>query len=139
MKIDKIIYNTTRGLISLEKKLSIASIFLFCYQLDKIKLAELLYTEHPKQFIDSLHEEYKDYEVSLKVDLDNENVLEAFNKTKAEIIKIYDDNGYYKALFNKDPYALAIHQIVNIDFDKINFKRKLKNIDIQLKLDFGEG
>ena len=45
MKIEEIIYDTTRGVLNLEDKLSIATIFLFCEKLGSKKLAELLYCE----------------------------------------------------------------------------------------------
>ena len=45
MKIEQIIYDTTRGLLNVEDKLSIATLFLFCEKIGTKKLAELLYND----------------------------------------------------------------------------------------------
>ena len=49
MKIEKIIYDTTRGIYSVEDKLSIATIFIFCWKLSSKYFAELLYTDNSYQ------------------------------------------------------------------------------------------
>lgn len=47
-----------------------------------------------------------------------------------------DGNGYLKALFNKDEYALVIEEIVNYNFDEIEFKKFTTNLVEQLSFDF---
>jgi len=134
MEIEKIIYETTREIYSVEDKLSIATIFIFCYKVSSIKFSELLYTKNHKKFIDNLNEFYKEYEVDFSIRLQDRNIKNCFNKTLEKVIQKYDDNGYYKALFEKDEYALVIEQIINYNFDKIEFKKLVKNINQQLSL-----
>lgn len=78
MKIEQIIYDTTRGVLNLEDKLSIATIFLFCEKLGSEKLAELLYNDDLEAFIDDLTDEYKDYDVDFTIRLEKREVRDAF-------------------------------------------------------------
>jgi len=81
MKIEKIIYETTRYLLNIEDKLSIATIFLFCEKIGAKKLAQLLYCNCLETFIDDLQNEYKDYDVDFTIRLENRNIHDAFFKT----------------------------------------------------------
>jgi len=134
MEIEKIIYETTREIYSVEDKLSIATIFIFRYKVSSIKFSELLYTKNHKKFIQDLNEYYKEYEVDFNIRLEDRNIKNCFTKTLQKVIQKYDDNGYYKALFEKDEYALVIDSIVNYNFDQIEFKKLVKNINKQLTL-----
>ena len=134
MEIEKIIYETTREIYSVEDKLSIATLFIFCYKVSSIKFSELLYTKNKSKFIDELNNHYKNYEVDFKIRLDDRNIKNCFNKTLEKVIQKYDDNGFYKALFEKDPFALVICDIVNYNFDRLEFKKLVKNINQQLTL-----
>jgi len=136
MDIEKIIYETTREIFNLEDKLRIATIFLFCEKVGSTKLAELLYTDNHNKFIDDISNEYKDYEVDFAINFSSSNVKSAFFKTIEKVKKECDDNGYLKALFNKDEFALVIAEIVNYDFDKVEIKKFTKNIVTQLTFDF---
>jgi len=134
MKIEPIIYDTTREIYSVEDKLSIASIFLFCWKLGNKTLSELLYTDNHKKFIDNLIQKYSEYDIDLTVRLDDKNVNNSFYKTIEKVKKKYDDNGYLEALFNKDEFAIVIEEIVNYNFDKFEFKKIINNINKQLRL-----
>ena len=112
MDITKIIYNTTRGLINLEDKLNISTIFIFCYEKDNELFSELLYTENHTGFIKKLNYKFKEYEVKFDINLNDKNIKECFYKTIEEVKKKYDENGFLKALFEKDEYALVINKIV---------------------------
>lgn len=136
MKIEKIIYDTTREIFNLEDKLRIATIFLFCEKIGSSKLAELLYTDNYEKFILDISDEYKNYDVDFTINFSNSNIKSAFLKTLEKVKKECDDNGYLKALFNKDEYALVIEGIVNYNFDKVEFKQFTKNIVQQLTFDF---
>lgn len=136
MKIEKIIYDTTRGVLNLEDKLSIATLFLFCEKLGSIKIAELLYCDCLETFIDDLQEEYKDYDVDFTIRLEKREVHDAFFKTLDVYKEKNDSDGYLKAVHEKDPYALAICNIVNYNFDEIEFKKFTKNLSEQLKFEF---
>lgn len=132
MQIEKIIYETTREIYSVEDKLSIAAIFLFC---DRIgELHELMYCEDHEMYIKELNKKYSEYEIDLSVNFSNINVKNSFYKTLKKVIEVEDTNGYYKALYNKDPFALVIQELVNFDFDKIKFKKQVAKINEQLKL-----
>lgn len=135
MKIEQIIYDTTRELLNLEDKLSIATLFLFCEKLGTKKLAELLYNDDLESFIDDLQEEYLGYDVDFSIRLENRNVSNAFFKTLDKYKEKNDSNGFLKAVYDRDKFAMVICDIVNYRFDKIEFKEFQKNIsEIQLKL-----
>ncbi|MCG8838938.1 hypothetical protein G1K37_11325 [Tenacibaculum dicentrarchi] len=134
MKIEKIIYDTTREIHSVEDKLSIVTVFLFCYKRSSKLFAELLYVGDKEAFILKLNSEYSFYEVDFSVRMDNVNVRSSFFKTLEKVKEKYDSNGYLKALFNKDEFALVIADIVNYNFDKVEMKQLTKKISEQLCL-----
>jgi hypothetical protein len=113
MKIEQLIYNTTRNVLNLEDKLSIATLFLFCEKKGTEKLAELLYCDCLKTFLDNLQEEYKKYDVDFTIRLNRKEVQDAFFLTLDKYKEKNDANGFLKAVYQKDPYALAICGIVN--------------------------
>ena len=131
MKIEDIIYHTTREIYNVEDKLRIATIFLFCQKLGSEKLAELLYCDCLETFIDNLNEEYIDYDVDFNIRLEDRNVSNSFFKTIDVYKEKNDKDGYLKALFNKDPFAIAIQEIINYRFDKV---KMIKEINKQLTL-----
>lgn len=123
MKIEKIIHDTTREVLNVEDKLSIATIFLFCEKIGALKLAELLYCDGISYFIQGLQKEYKSYEVDFSIRLDNPNVRAAFYKTIEKYKEKNDSDGFLKAIYNQDPFALVICDIVEYNFDKVEFKK----------------
>ena len=128
MKIEKIIYHTTRELNTVEEKLSITNIFLFCYQYDDIVFSNLLYSKNKETFIANLMEELAPYDIKLQVDLSHPNIKSAFNKTLEEVVKKYDDLGYYKALHEGDEFAKVAYEMHKI-FNKIgNIPELITNI-----------
>lgn len=136
MNIHKIIYDYTRNLMNIEDKLNIATIFIFCQKLNSVKFAELLYTENHELFIEELNYFYKDAEIVFNLNLSDKQIKNCFEKVLEQVIKQEDANGYYKAVFEKDEYALAICNIVNYNFDEIEFKKFTKNLSEQLKFEF---
>jgi len=128
MKIEDIIYQTTREIYNVEDKLSIATLFLFCQKLGSLRLAELLYNDDLKQFIDDLHDEFKDYEIDLSIRLSDKNIHNSFFKTLEMVKEKWDSNGYLKALYEGDPFAVVIEGIVSYDFDSVKFKSFAKEI-----------
>jgi hypothetical protein len=136
MKIEPIIYETTRQIYSVEDKLSIATIFLFCYKYDSKLFAELLYAEKHDLFISFLNHEYKEYKVDFSIKLDDKNVRNAFYETIEVVKKKYDKDGYHKALFEKDEFALVVYELTNVKFDQIAIKKMVKKTFIQMALDF---
>lgn len=141
MRIEEIIYDTTRGLLNLEDKLRIATVFLFCDKLGSEKLSELLYTENHEEFINNLNGQYSDYEVDFSINFGNKNVKDAFFKTLEKVIQKWDSNGFLKAVYEKDEFAMVIIDIVDYSFDKIElrlFSKEIKNQleEIQLKFNF---
>lgn len=134
MRIEDIIYETTREILNIEDKLRIATIFLFCDNLGNEKLSQLLYTKNHALFIDELNNEYRNYEVDFTINFNNPNIKSAFSKTLEKVKEKWDSNGFLKALSEGDEFALAICEIVNYDFDKAEFKKFIKNVATQLKL-----
>lgn len=135
MEIEKIIYQTTREIINVEDKLRIATIFLFCDKIGSFKLAELLYCEDKEKFVNELQKEYEHYDVDFYINFSNFNIKRAFDKTIVEVIKKEDANGYLKALYNKDPFALVIQEVVNYNFDYtkiLKLKNRIKEVQLSL-------
>ena len=136
MKIEQIIYDTTRNVLNLEDKLSIATLFLFCEKLGSKRLSELLYCNCIETFIDDLQNEYKYFDVDFTIRLEKREVQDAFFKTLDKYKEKNDSNGFLKAIHENDPFALVICEIVDYRFDKIEFKKFANNLSEQLILDF---
>ena len=136
MKIEPIIYETTRGIYSVEDKLSIASLILFCWKLGNHRFCEILYTDNHEKFISELSEEYSKFEINLSINLADNQIKNCFEKTIQKVKEKYDSNGYLKALYEKDEYALVIDKIVNYNFKNMEIINFTKNINKQLKIMF---
>lgn len=132
MNISDIIYNTCRFIHGVDDKLSIATLFLFCYKIDTKLFSELLYTSDHKGFIHKLQCKYSSYNVDFTVKLDNKDVRSSFESTIKEVVLKYDSNGYYKAVFDKDPFAMAIIDISNIIFNINEFKKEVGQLKINI-------
>lgn len=131
--IEEIIYNNTREVINLEDKLSIATLFIFCYKHSSDFFSRLLYEDDVSSFIQNLNDEFADYEVDFTVKLSDKNVFNSFNRVRDAVIKKHDSEGYHKAIFEGDEFAKVIAEIVNYNFDEVKIKRTLANIK-QLEL-----
>ncbi len=136
MKIEDIIYDTTREVFNVEDKLRIATVFLFCEKIGLEKLSQLLYAKNHASFIQKLNKEYAAYKVDFTVNFSNPNVKNAFFKTLEKVKEKWDSDGFYKAIADGDKYALAICQIVNYQFDQLSFQKITHQISGQLKLQF---
>lgn len=134
MRIEDIIYETTREVLNVDDKLRIATIFLFCEKLGNKKLSQLLYSRNHSLFIDELNNEYADYEVDFTVNFSNSNVKSAFYKTLERVKKKWDSNGFLKAISEGDEFALVICEIIDYKFDKVEFKNFTKQVATQLSL-----
>ncbi len=128
MDIHSILYNTTRSIYSVEDKLSIATIILFCYKNNNKQFSELLYTDDHLKFIERLENEYKEYGLNFHIKLGDKNIRQCFYKTLEKVKEKYDKDEFYKAIFNKDKYALVICDVVNFNFksfDKVTFSKEV--------------
>ena len=134
MKIEDIIYDTTRDVLNVEDKLRIATVFIFCEKLGPEKLSQLLYAKNHASFIDELNSEYEEYEVDFSVNFSNPNIKSAFYKTLEKVKEKWDSNGFLKAISEGDEFALVICEIINYDFDKVEFKKLTKQVSTQLSL-----
>jgi len=132
--IEKIIYETTRELNNVEDKLRIATPFLFTYKHSSKLFSELLYCDNHIELIEKLNKHYLSYEVDFTIKLEDKNIRNSFDKTLVKVIQKYDDNGYYKALFEKDEFALVIDEITRYEFDSLKFSRRVSELNKQLKL-----
>lgn len=134
MKIEDIIYDTTRDVLNVEDKLRIATVFIFCEKLGPEKLSQLLYAKNHASFIDELNSDYEEYEVDFSVNFSNPNIKNAFYKTIEKVKEKWDSNGFLKAISEGDEFALVICEIINYDFDKVEFKKLTKQVSTQLSL-----
>ena len=133
-KLEDIIYDTTREVLNVEDKLRIATVFLFCDKLGSEKLSQLLYAENHSSFIDDLNKEYIDYDVDFTVNFGNPNIKSAFHKTLEKVKEKWDADGFLKAISESDEFALVICEIVNYEFDKVEFKKFTKQVATQFSL-----
>ena len=122
MKIEPIIYETTRDIYSLEDKLSIASLILFCRKLGSKTFSQLLYTKDYSGLIADLSEEYKDYDVKLTIRLEDPQIKNALIKTIEKVREKEDADRYLEALYEGDVYAVEIEELVNYSFNNIKLK-----------------
>jgi len=136
MKIEPIIYETTRFVDRLEDKLSIATLVLFSWKLGNKTFCELLYTKNLEDFIFNLSQEYKEYDIQLEVRLQDMQIKEALVKTIEKVRKKYDSYGFLKALYEGDEYAIIVDEIVNYKFEIPDFKNFAKKLEEQLKITF---
>jgi len=122
LKIEPIIYETTRDIYSLEDKLSIASLILFCRKLGSKTFSQLLYTKDYSGLIADLSEEYKDYDVKLTIRLEDPQIKNALIKTIEKVREKEDADRYLEALYEGDVYAVEIEELVNYSFNNIKLK-----------------
>lgn len=132
MRIEDIIYETTREVFNVEDKLRIATVFLFCDRLGSEKLSRFLYSENHDAFIDELNDEYSNYGVDFTINFSNPNVRSAFYKTLEKVKEKWDADGFLKAISEGDEFALAICDIVK--FECVDMKGFTKKIAHQLSL-----
>lgn len=118
-KFEDIIYNTTRGIYSVDDKLRIATLFIFCWKHSSNAFAELLYTNDYEALIEKLTDEHLKYEVDFKIRFEDKLIKECFVKTIIKVRELYDKEGFYKAIYEGDEYALAIIDVVNFKYDKV--------------------
>ena len=134
MKIEPIIYETTRSIYSVEDKLSIAALILFSWKLGSKTFCKLLYTKDYSRFISDLNNEYKDFDINLDIRLENKEIKNSLIKTIEKVREKEDKGGYLKALYEGDEFALVIDEIVNYNFDKMELKKFTKSVNEQLTL-----
>ena|SRR6056297_1388855 len=134
MKIEPIIYETTRFIDRLEDKLSIATLVLFSWKLGNKTFCELLYTKDLEDFIFNLSQEYKEYDIQLEVRLQDKQIKEALVKTIEKVREKYDSDGFLKALYEGDAYAVVIDEIVNYNWNTKEFNTFFKNLKDNLKI-----
>lgn len=121
-----IIFETTRELINIESKIKIASIFIFCRQFDDKLFSELLYTDKHEDFVFNLNIKFENYGVDFSLNLEDKNIKNSFKKTIEKCQSKFDDNKFFKALFEKDEFALMIYKITSIFFDNSKIEELIK-------------
>lgn len=134
MRMEDIIYDTTREVINVEEKLRIATVFLFCDKIGREKLSQLLYSKNHISFIEKLNAEYSNYDVDFSINFSNPNVKNAFYKTLQKVKEKWDSDGFLKAISEGDEFALVVCEIVNYQFDKVDLKNFTNQVATQLSL-----
>lgn len=105
-KIEEIIYETARNIINIEEKIKLSSIFLFFLGLDDLFFSELLYGD-----ISIISKVSERYNIDLYLNFEKIDILNTFNETRKKVIEIYDENAYYKALFEKEEFAIVCYEL----------------------------
>ena len=118
-RIAVIMNDTARFVTSVEDKLSIATIILFCYAKGTVMFSELLYCDDKEAFIKKLNRKYKDYEIDLSVNFNRQNVKKALLDTIEKVKEKEDKDGFHKAVFEKDPFALACVEMSDKFYNKV--------------------
>lgn len=134
MKIEQIIYDTTREVTNVEDKMRIATPFLFCYKLGCESLANLLYSKDASDYIAGLNASYRSYGVDFTINFANPNIRNAFELTRKKVIEKWDDNGFYKGIFDGDPFAISICEILEVNYDAMLPRDIARVIGEQLSL-----
>ena len=93
-----------------------------------------MYTKDYSGLIADLSEEYKDYDVKLKIRLEDRQINNALTKTIEKVREKEDADGYLKALYEGDKYAIYIDELVNYNFNNVELKNYTKSVNQQLEL-----
>ena len=127
----KILYDELRSVLNTTDKIYISNIVLIA-QFDHIEFAELLYSEKDlKYWIEKTNEFFKnalqtdDLLIEMLVD---ENTNNCFRNLKKALKEYFEFDGYFKALYEKDEYALATWEITKA-LEKNNYNDLLKMIE----------
>ena len=126
-QIVEIMYDSCRNLRNIEDKIKVSSTFIFCYY-DSIEFANLLYTDNLDSFFEDLLSRYNDVVefIDLRKSLEDKEFKRAFDKTRQDCIKKFDSNGFYKAVFKKDEFALACVSVSEKVFRIKDFKEVMR-------------
>ncbi len=120
----KILYNELRSVLNVDDKIYISNIVCIA-QYDHIKFADLLYGSGDLRYWINKTNEYFKRETNTEDTLIemfvNENVNQCFNNLKKALKEYFEFDGYFKALHEKDEYALATWEITKMA-EKRNFK-----------------
>ena len=130
--VTNIVYNTTRGIYSIEDKLSIVTVLLFCIKSSSKDFAKLMYTKNHESFIQELNSKYEKFDVDFTINFQNKLIKDCFLKTIDEVRKVYDKDGFHKALFEGDKYAEAIVEITETRLDIVKFRKETKQLKLRL-------
>ena len=114
-KFHSALYDNLRGIHNVSEKIAISNIVLTTYFDGKV-FAELLYGTHDLAYWHSRINEYFQEQLSTA---DNvlpsvhlgENEKNCFRNVIVSCRKIFDDDGYYKALHEGDTFAVAVYEV----------------------------
>ena len=76
----------------------------------------------------------QDFDIKLDIRLEDKQIKNSLIKTIEKVREKEDKNGYLKALYEGDKFALVIDKIVNYNFDKVELKKFTKSVNKQLTL-----
>lgn len=127
----KILYDELRSVLNTTDKIYISNIVLIA-QYDHIEFAELLYSEKDLRYwIEKTNVFFKnalqtdDLLIEMFVD---KNINNCFKNLKKALKEYFEFDGYFKALHEKDEYALATWEITKM-VEKNNYENLFKMVE----------
>ena len=125
-KFHKAVYNNLRAIPNMTDKLAITNIFLTAYHDGKM-FADLLYGGNDLQhwlerINDFFGQSIGTTDKLLRISTITFNEKNCFRDMVEESKKAFDNDGYYKALYGGDEYAIAVYEVCKV-VEKIDWKR----------------
>ena len=125
-KFHKVVYNNLRAIPNVTDKIAVTNIFLTAYY-DGRMFADLLYSANDLQYwLERINDFFRqsldtrDKLLGISTITSNEN--NCFRDMVKESRKAFDDDGYYKALYEGDEYAIAVYEVCKV-VERIDWKR----------------
>ncbi len=124
----KILSNNLRGVINMSDKLNISNIVTIA-QCDHRQFADLIYGEkNLKHWIDKTNAFFKNQMQTEDLFIEifiNDNVENCFNNLRKALKEFFEFYGYFKALYEKDEFAIATWEITKV-IEKNDYNGLLK-------------
>jgi hypothetical protein len=118
-ELSKITYDTLRSITNIEDKIAISTMLLITRDKKQLIYADMLYNNLSlENAIDEINnsQEFKDYQIKIKISNNYENTITAFNETINKLRDMEErdeqsDRYYFKSLAERDNMAIAVMEI----------------------------
>lgn len=121
-ELSKITYDTLRSITNIEDKIAISTMLLIARDKKELIYADMLYNN--LSLDDAINQinnsqEFKDYQINIKISNNYENTISAFNETIKKLREMEEkdeesDKCYFKYLAERDSMAIAVMEICQI-------------------------
>jgi hypothetical protein len=118
-ELSKITYDTLRSITNIEDKIAISTMLLITRDKKQLIYADMLYNNLSlENAINEINnsQEFKDYQIKIKISNNYENTITAFNETINKLRDMEErdeqsDRYYFKSLAERDNMAIAVMEI----------------------------